>query len=152
MEFIPVILNALIPLIVSTVFGVVVAKMKKIADTYESNKSTIAEEAANKVKDEITKTVINYAKEEDKKLQDQITKNNETLEIIKEGVKSSQGIQFRKHCEELLDSKHEITVHEYNEFVKDYNAYKALEGNGLGDMLFKAVVAKFESSVIKGDN
>jgi len=54
---------------------------------------------------------------------------------------------FYDECRRLLDPNHVITLDEYEQFNKDYEAYKALGGNHRGDILYKSVVVKFEESL-----
>ena len=58
-----------------------------------------------------------------------------------------QSRMFFNECRRLLDANHEISLDEYEQFNKDYEAYKALGGNHRGDTLYRSVVAKFEASL-----
>lgn len=72
----------------------------------------------------------------------------EEIAKIKEGLLSVQGKMFREQCYILLDKDHNIEVEEYKQFEKDYNSYKLLGGNHLGDMLHDRVVTKFDNENI----
>lgn len=69
------------------------------------------------------------------------------LENATIGILSIQSKMFYDECRRLLDPNHVITLDEYEQFNKDYEAYKALGGNHRGDILYKSVVVKFEESL-----
>lgn len=135
------ILNTLIPLVVSFLFKQTTKKFEDAAAIYEKGKDAIAKEAT----DAVVKQVIAHTTAEDAKLQAQINANYENQNLMKAGLLSVQGRQFKKHCRELLEPSHAITVDEYEEIVIDHDAYNGLGGNHTGDMLFSAVVKKYEA-------
>ena len=71
------------------------------------------------------------------------------IENLTAGVLSLQGKEFRARCRELLDADHVITVDEFEEITEDHDAYNGLGGNHKGDLLFNAVVKKFNSQLNK---
>lgn len=64
---------------------------------------------------------------------------------IKDGLLSVQGAAFKARCRELLKDDHVITIEEMELLTKDHQVYNGLGGNHVGDGLFNAVSAKFES-------
>lgn len=69
------------------------------------------------------------------------------LNILKEGTLSMQGKQFKETCELYLDSNHKLTIEEYEQLIKDHDAYNALGGNHEGDRLFSLVERKAENTL-----
>lgn len=66
----------------------------------------------------------------------------EEINIIKAGLLSLQGKQFRRKCRKLLKPEHTITLEEYEQLIEDHNVYNALDGNHKGDELFALVKDK----------
>lgn len=142
------VLNTLIPLTVTYVFNKTTKKFEKSAEIYEAGKQALAKEAA----DTVIKEVIAHTSAEDAKLQAQINTNYENQNLMKAGLLSVQGRQFKKHCRELLEPSHVITVDEYEEIVIDHDAYNGLGGNHTGDLLFDAIVNKYKAQSANGGN
>lgn len=69
------------------------------------------------------------------------------MENLTAGVLSMQGKEFRAKCRELLAPEHVITVDEFEEITEDHDAYNGLGGNHKGDILFNAVVEKFNKQL-----
>lgn len=67
--------------------------------------------------------------------------------VLRGGLLSVQGREFKADCRYLLTEGHKITVDEYQNIVEEYRVYKSLEGNHEGDALFKMVQAKYEHSL-----
>ena len=86
-------------------------------------------------------------KEEDKKLNQDITHLNENMDILKGGVLSLQGREFKQDCRELLKEDHVITLIEYETIVDEHKIYNSLGGNHRGDALFAAVQQKYNNSL-----
>lgn len=86
-------------------------------------------------------------KEEDKKLNQDITHLNENVDILKGGMLSLQGREFKQDCRELLKEDHVITLIEYETIVDEHKVYNSLGGNHRGDALFAAVQQKYNNSL-----
>lgn len=82
---------------------------------------------------------------QDAKLKADIEDTNQNVALIKQGLLSLQGGQFKKQCRILLKPKHVITFEEYEQCVEDHEVYNALGGNHVGDSLFNSVVAKYNA-------
>lgn len=142
------IINTLIPLTVTYFFNRATKKFEKSAEIYDAGKKALAEQAANSV----VEKVFEHTDKEDAKLREQIKLNYDNQNLMKAGLLSVQGRQFKKHCKELLEINHVITVDEYEEIVIDHDAYNGLGGNHMGDMLFDAVVNKYQTQAANGGN
>ena len=77
----------------------------------------------------------------------QIEQTNENLDVLRQGMLSVQGKEFKEGCRKLLDSEHDITLSEYEDISVEHNVYKHLGGNHDGDSLFELVKAKYEKSL-----
>lgn len=86
-------------------------------------------------------------KQADNNIYAEIEALSAALENATIGILSIQSKMFQDECRRLLDPNHTISLDEYEQFNKDYEAYKALGGNHRGDVLYKSVVAKFEASL-----
>lgn len=143
MSLVVLVVTTILSLIITSVFGIVTAKLGKVIQTYNTGKEAIAEEAAQKAKDEILKEVD----KKDAYLESEISDTKKALDSIMKGLLSVQGRQFKKHCRELLEKGHEITTAEYEEIVSDHEAYNGLKGNHEGDALFDAVEVKYKAQI-----
>lgn len=143
MSLVVLVVTTILSLIITSVFGVVTAKLGKVIQTYNTGKEAIAEEAAQKAKDEILQEVD----KKDAYLESEISDTRKALDSIMKGLLSVQGRQFKKHCRELLEKGHEITTAEYEEIVSDHEAYNGLKGNHEGDALFDAVEVKYKAQI-----
>lgn len=63
--------------------------------------------------------------------------------ILKEGLLSVQGTNFKRQCKILLEQTHQITEAEWLQLLMDYEAYEKLGGNGAGHELYDAVAHKY---------
>lgn len=77
----------------------------------------------------------------------QIEQTNENLSVLKQGMLSVQGKEFKEGCRALLDNNHDITLSEFEDISVEHNVYKHLGGNHDGDALFDLVKAKYEKSL-----
>lgn len=143
MSLVVLVVTTILSLIITSVFGVVTAKLGKAIQIYNTGKEAIAEEAAQKAKDEILKEVD----KKDAYLESEISDTKKALDSIMKGLLSVQGRQFKKHCRELLEKGYEITTAEYEEIVSDHDAYNGLKGNHEGDALFDAVEVKYKAQI-----
>lgn len=69
------------------------------------------------------------------------------INALKEGMLSVQGKEFKATCEEYLEPTHKLTVAEYEQLIKDHDAYNGLGGNHEGDRLFALVERKAENTL-----
>ena len=72
---------------------------------------------------------------------------DEKLNEMRAGLLSMQGAYFKKKCHKLLEPGHEINVEELENITKDHEAYKGLDGNHEGDMLFNLVLEKAKRDI-----
>lgn len=130
---------------VEVLFGIIVSGCsficKRIYTLYKNEKASrehlIIEEFDNKLNDFYKKT------QQDNKIADKRIDNvEEIILVLKKGLLSMQGHQFREKCKQLLDEEHELTLNEWTELIADHDAYKALGGNHEGDELFGLVKIK----------
>lgn len=93
-----------------------------------------------------------------KELNDTIQEHNERLlqadeeihkdiDVLRGGLLSVQGREFKTDCRYLLSEGHKITLSEYENINEEYRVYKTLMGNHEGDALYKMVVTKYEQSL-----
>lgn len=124
--------------IIVTVGGII---CKKIYSLYKNEKDArehlIIDEFDSKLNDFYKKT------QQDNLVADQRIDNIEQIILVlKKGLLSMQGHQFRERCRKLLADDHEITLNEWTRLIADHDAYKALDGNHEGDELFELVKIK----------
>jgi hypothetical protein len=81
----------------------------------------------------------------DEKITNEIQNIENNVNKIIKGLLSVQGQTFRAACHRLLETNHSITVDEYEQIVRDHEAYNSLGGNHIGDNLFKLVETKFSN-------
>lgn len=104
------------------------------------------EELVNQMQEYIKAAVAKEqtrAIKEDKDVREELKKTNSDMTALKKGVLSIQGPQFRAKCKEYLEPDHELTQEEFCQLTADHDAYNALGGNHLGDLLFATVKEKF---------
>lgn len=63
--------------------------------------------------------------------------------ILKEGLLSIQGNNFKRQCKALLESSHQISETEWLQHQIDFEAYERLGGNDDGHDLHNAVAHKY---------
>lgn len=85
--------------------------------------------------------------EEDKKLHKDIQHLNDNVDILKGGMLSLQGREFKQDCRDLLKEDHVITLIEYENIIEEHRIYNSLGGNHRGDALFAAVQQKYNNSL-----
>lgn len=82
----------------------------------------------------------------DVKIRKEMSEMKETLSeeigIVKDGVLSIHGENFKGLCKTLLNPNHTITPEEYSHCINEHDTYNGLGGNHDGDALFKLVVEK----------
>lgn len=71
------------------------------------------------------------------------------MALIKQGLLSLQGRDFREECYRLLKENHVITLEEYEQVESDHAAYNALGGNHNGDHLYELVKHKVEGNLFE---
>lgn len=85
--------------------------------------------------------------QEDVKIRKDLENLGESLTILKDGMLSLQGREFREDCRELLKEGHVITLMEYETLVREHQIYNSLGGNHRGDALFHAAEQKYRNSL-----
>jgi hypothetical protein len=87
------------------------------------------------------------SKTEDEKLEHYIDAVQAEVGVLKAGLLSVQGKQFKDNCRTLLDSNHKISLDEWEEIDADHDAYNGLGGNHTGDHLYELVKKKAEKQL-----
>lgn len=82
-------------------------------------------------------------KTEDKLIHQEIDELKDDFKIMKGGILSIQGRDFKADCRILLQPDHEITLNEYEALIEEHEVYKSLGGNHEGDALFNMVQQKY---------
>ena len=133
-------------------FGLIVAGMglviKKIWNMYKNAQTTRQKEEREEISQEIDKKIEEQNErmaKADERITNEIQNIENSINKIIKGILSVQGQTFRAACRKLLETNHLITVDEYEQMVRDHEAYNSLGGNHIGDNLFKLVETKFSN-------
>ena len=79
----------------------------------------------------------------DNKVEKNVQTSDAQQEILKEGLLSVQGNNFKRQCKALLEPTHKITETEWLQHQIDFEAYERLGGNDDGHDLHNAVAHKY---------
>ena len=79
----------------------------------------------------------------DYKVEKNVQTSNAQQEILKEGLLSVQGNNFKRQCKALLEPTHKISETEWLQHQIDFEAYERLGGNDDGHDLHNAVAHKY---------
>lgn len=134
---------------------------KKIYALYTSEKNTKKTKERENLMDDMKAMmtscqleVLNKVGEREQMLQEEDRKIKENLEsltnsvvVLKDGILSLQGREFRQDCRDLLKEDHVITISEYETLVREHQVYNSLGGNHRGDALFHAAEQKYKNSL-----
>lgn len=124
--------------------------LKKIKEEQEQS----IEEIASKMKEEVIeegKKFKTASEEADFCIEEEIGILNQDFNLLKRGILSIQGKQFKEFCTRLLSSDHELTLDEYRQCSDEHEVYNCLGGNHDGDRLFALVQKKAENLFSKDD-
>ena len=99
-------------------------------------------------KEKLRTDILKEMQLETQKKFDEQQKNIEQLLHV---VLEVQGKQFKTDCQEQLDNQDPITYAVYNNLHAEYEMYKSLGGNGLGEELFGLVQSKYEGQLMMKD-
>lgn len=137
---------------VDFVFGIIAAWLVAKVKHFQKLEQEKAEQEQAMLEKKITDTLEAKIKEseaisfaQDAQLKTDIANTNQTVEVLKQGLLSIQGAQFKRQCRILLKSSHHISTDEYEQCITDHDAYNALGGNHTGDQLFNSVVVKYDA-------
>lgn len=108
-------------------------------------KSKISDE--HKTTADLLQTERDLSKQETDSLKQEIYNVNDKIDVVRDGVLSIQGKQFKNDCRKLLNPDHEITLDEFEEIESDHETYNKMNGNHTGDKLFQMVEQKFRNSL-----
>ena len=108
-------------------------------------KSKISDE--HKTTADLLQTERDLSKQETDSLKQEIYNVNDKIDVVRDGVLSIQGKQFKDDCRKLLNPDHEITLDEFEEIESDHETYNKMNGNHTGDKLFQMVEQKFRNSL-----
>ena len=112
----------------------------------EENQQLI-EEIAGRIKSEILeegKKFQTTSEEADFDMKEEISMLAQDFNLLKKGILSIQGRQFKEMCRKLLDPEHELTLDEYRQCSNEHEVYNHLGGNHDGDRLFSLIEKKAE--------
>ena len=79
----------------------------------------------------------------DNKVEKNVQTSDAQQEILKEGLLSIQGNNFKRQCKALLEPTHKISETEWLQHQIDFEAYERLGGNDDGHDLHNAVAHKY---------
>lgn len=125
---------------------------KKIWGLYKAEQERKSNEEHNNIVTEITsalKKETKEVKEEIQSVKTDNTKQQEQINIIREGILDMQGSSFKRFCRMLLQPDHEISLEEMEQCSKEYHTYKQLQGNSNGDLLYNMVKEKAEYNLLE---
>lgn len=129
-------------------------KKERKKKTFESEEHLISE--VKIILDDRDKNLVKLIREEERASQqadilakEEMKQIQGELAILKEGMLSIQGKQFKDECRALLEDNHHITLKEFENISNEHRVYNALEGNHEGDDLFKLVATKYHSLITK---
>lgn len=138
------------------VFGLIstglIAWVKYDIKQFRRKQSKDREEFKKEIEDEVQIKIDNTERElrkADTNIEASLEIVTAQMENLTAGVLSIQGKEFRAKCRELLEPDHVISVDEFEEITEDHDAYNGLGGNHKGDLLFNAVVEKFNAQLNK---
>ena len=93
--------------------------------------------------DERFKEMNNRITALDNKVEKNVQTSEAQQEILKEGLLSVQGNNFKRQCKALLEPTHKISETEWLQHQIDFEAYERLGGNDDGHDLHNAVAHKY---------
>lgn len=127
--------------------GLIVAALgfatKKFYSLWQEEKKRKRSDEQKRFEDDI-KAAIKESSSESRKEEEQLQRQ---IDIIKSGVLSLQGRIFRQECRDFLESEKEFSLDDFEELQAEYDTYKQLGGNHMGDILFSMVQEKGEKSL-----
>lgn len=159
LEFLFGIIAAGILAVGKIMFSLIKKELQRNREDFKAEIQKGQEKFYNKFNCDI-KNTYEQTLQNDKELEEQIVHNQEASEqedikieneinILKNGVLSIQGKQFKEECRRVLDEKYVLTIDEYEQLEKDHDVYNSLGGNHTGDSLFKLVQKKVEENFAK---
>lgn len=123
---------------------------------HKNDRATRMEKRENEFFDRITNIIdenqkaMKLASEEaDTQIKREIGEVIDELGILRDGVLSVQGRQFKTECRQLLQEGHVITLQEYELTCEEHRIYHTLGGNHDGDKLFELVTIKYQEQLKK---
>lgn len=140
------------------VFGLIAAGAgivaKKCYNLYKSEKAHQEENRAEGFKkvihtevfDEIQKSRT-LSDERYNKTKKNIDRLEVELDVLREGILSIQGRNFKEDCYKLLAEDHVITQTEWELIDVEHNVYNSLGGNHEGDRLYTDVETKYRNNL-----
>ena len=123
---------------------------KNMEEKWKEKEKNMCNKIITTMEERIT-SVEKQSSNEDVRIHKELDKIHGDIDHMESGILSIQGKQFRDFCEHLLETKHYITVDEYEEFEVEYEVYKGLGGNHRGDALHDRVVDKVRAQM-KAEN
>ena len=127
---------------------------KKCYNLYKKEKVHSEEDKAEAFKDVIHTEVFDEIQKSRILSDDRYNKTTEhinglegELDILREGILSLQGRNFKEDCNKLLAEDHIIAQKEWETIDIEHNVYNTLGGNHEGDRLYKDVEMKYRNSL-----
>lgn len=121
--------------LVTTGLGLLCKKFYSLYNKEKNHQKTEEQKAFYKGLEDLIKESTEESRKGDEKLQEQIN-------VMKGGILSIQGKNFKQECRELLRKERDITLAEFEALQEEHNVYKSLGGNHDGDILFDMVCKK----------
>lgn len=128
------------------VFGIMVAALGAFARHYYK----LWQESQNIQKEKMRADILKEMQNENQK---QFDKLQASIDQLMKVVLTVQGKQFRVDCKELLTGENNqvITYDQFDNLHTEYEIYKSLGGNGLGEQLFALVQEKYSNQITGKD-
>ncbi len=127
-----------VQVLLGTIVGALTFFCKKFYNLYigeKKHQKTKEQEEFYKSIETLIKESIEESRREDSKLQAQIN-------VMKNGILSIQGRDFKAQCREYLREDRDISIEDFELLQEEYDTYKSLGGNHDGDLLFNMVREK----------
>ena len=127
------------------IFGVIVAGLGAFARYYYK----LWQQSQDMQKEKMRADILKEMQDENQK---QFNKLQSSIDQLMKVVLTVQGKQFRTDCKELLSEEDkQITYDQFDNLHTEYENYKSLGGNGLGEQLFALVQEKYSNQITGQD-
>lgn len=114
----------------------------------------LIEEITNRMKTELMaegQRLKSESEAADFNIEEEIGMLVQDFNLLKKGMLSIQGRQFKEFCARLLDQDHDLILEEYRQCCIEHDVYNGLGGNHDGDNLFHLVEKKAENFLTRDD-
>lgn len=114
------------------IFGVIAAGLTYLVTQYYKMWKELKDNAFQKQLDDLRKELQQYTK-------DAVKETEESHKKLYKAVLDMYARQFIDKCDSYLKLNQAITSEQYNNLYHDFEVYKSLGGNGLGEKKFNKV-------------